>query len=97
MVAQSDRVQIRHILKSKSKITKSVGAKNKVANPSGKKLIKNRQRRQETVGDNDLDVLPDLEEVEEDPEERDYEAGHNHEQEPMVVTQTKGNRSRKPK
>ena len=42
----------------------------------------------------DLDVLPDLEEVEEDPEEGDDEAGHHHEQEPVVVSQPKGSRTR---
>jgi hypothetical protein len=44
----------------------------------------------------DLDVFPDLEEVEEDPEEGDDEAGDHHEEEPVVVSQSEGDQTREP-
>jgi hypothetical protein len=44
----------------------------------------------------DLDVFPDLEEVEEYPEECDDEAGDHHEEEPVVVSQPEGDQAREP-
>ncbi len=44
----------------------------------------------------DLDVFPDLEEVEEYPEEGDDEAGDHHEEEPVVVSQPEGDQAREP-
>ncbi len=44
----------------------------------------------------DLDMFPDLEEVEEYPEEGDDEAGHHHEEEPVVVSQSEGDQAREP-
>ncbi len=43
-----------------------------------------------------LDVFPDLEEVEEYPEEGDDEAGHHHEEEPVVVSQPEWDQTREP-
>ena len=40
-----------------------------------------------------LDELPDLQEVVEGPDEGDDEAEDDHEQEPVVVSQTKGSAS----
>jgi hypothetical protein len=43
-----------------------------------------------------LDVFPDLEEVEEYPEEGDDEAGDHHEEEPVIVSQPGGAQAREP-
>ena len=45
---------------------------------------------EEGEGKLDLDVVPDPEQVEEGPEDRDYEAGHHHEEEPVIVTHAEG-------
>ena len=45
---------------------------------------------EEGEGQLDLDVVPDPEQVEEGPEDRHDEAGHHHEEEPMIVTNTEG-------
>ena len=45
---------------------------------------------EEGEGQLDLDVVLDPEQVEEGPEDRDNEAGHHHEEEPVIVTHAEG-------
>lgn len=45
---------------------------------------------EEGEGELDLDVVPDSEQVEECPEDCHNEAGYDHEEEPVIVTNTEG-------